>query len=184
MRMRKNYGQRRERLRKSIGNLFKSSSRRERKRKGRNLSIKLMKAKLVESLRREEMEDFQNLDEVTAGNREDLIQALVCLSEATVYMDIMIRNPTMMGTPRYRRWSIQLDTFLSEMRDLVDYRKKPGQYSHEVEETLVRRIQEMKIHEDCAPQKEVRYKLEEAMEKLFDPRPVDPVMVRKRLMGM
>lgn len=186
MRMRRSYGRRRERLRRSIETLFKSSSRRERKRKGRISSINALKAKWVNYYQEEQMKDFQNLDEITAGNREDLIQALVCLKEATVYMDLMIKYPDMvgMGTPRYRKWSTQLDSFLMEMRDLVDYRKKPGQHSLEVEETLTRRLQEMKLHEDHAPQREVRFKLEEAMDKLFEPRPPSIEMIRKRLMGL
>ena len=98
-------------------------------------------------------------------------------------MDIMIRHPFMMGTPRYREWSLSLDSFLSEMREMVDYRKKPGQHPNEVEIILVNKLRNMKIHEDSAAQKEVRFKLEDAMGRLFDPRPPEVAEIRNRLMG-
>ena len=96
----------------------------------------------------------------------------------------MIRHPVMMGTPRYRRWSEALDTFLSDMREMVDYRNEPGQHPLQVEEQLIARLEAMRIHEDHAAQKEVRYKLEDAMTKLFNPRTPDVETIRRRLMGL
>ena len=90
----------------------------------------------------------------------------------------------MMGTPRYRRWSVALDTFLAEMRSMVDYRTLTGQHPAEVEEVLISKLKAMRIHEETAAQKEVRYKLEDAMDWIFEPRIPDTTLVRKRLMGL
>ena len=182
MRMRKAYGERRIRLQKSLKRLLTSSVRKEMKRKGKNTSLKLMRRRIVGAFRKEEEEDLRRLGGVSE-NRGDLIEALACLQEATVFINIMIRHPVMMGTPRYRNWSIELDKFLSDMRSLVDYRKMPGQHDSEVEETLVMRLKAMRIHEDSAAQKEVRYKLEDAMQRLFEPRSPEKKEIRKRLLG-
>ena len=167
-----------------LRNSCKSSSKRERSRKNKITSLKLMKAKMVDCLREEEQRDIRSLTGTVHNSRGDLVEALLCLQEAAVYINIMIRHPVMMGTPRYRKWSEALDTFLSDMRGMVDYRTEPGQHPLEVEEQLIARLKAMKIHEDHAAQKEVRYKLEDAMTKLFDPRPPSPSSVRKRLMGL
>ena len=160
------------------------SSRRERARRGTLTSTKMLKVRMTISFQREEEEDKKKLHNTVRKGRGDLIQALMCLQEATQYMDIMIRNPIMMGTPRYRKWSIALDTFLSNMRNMVDYRVVPGQHPTEVEECLIKKLQAMRIHEDSAAQKEVRYKLEDAMTRLFDPRVPEVEAIRLRLMGL
>ena len=183
MKVRNNYAMRREKLRKLLGDSCKSSYRRERNRKLKTTSLRMTKARLVEKLMKEERKDIRSLSGTVHGSRGDLVQALMCLQEATVYINLMIRHPIMMGTPRYRKWSEALDTFLSDMRDMVDYRKKPGQHPLEVEEQLISRLKAMRIHEDHVAQKEVRFKLEDAMARLFDPRPPEVMEVRRRLMG-
>ena len=184
MRMRKNYGERRLRLRRSLCSLCSSSARRERSRKGKITSTAMLKAKMIGYFQEEERRDRKSLDEAVSGDGADLMEALMCLQEACTYLDIMIRHPVMMGTPRYRKWSECLDNFLNEMRDLVDYRKKPGHHSTEVEEILIMKLRDMKIHEDSAAQKEVRFQLEVAMQKIFEPRVPDTEEIRKRLMGL
>ena len=182
MRMRKAYGERRTRLQKSLKKLLSLSARKERKRKGRNTSLNLLRRRIVGTFQKEEKEDLERLGGVSE-DKGDLVKALACLQEATLYIDIMIKHPFMMGTPRYRNWSTELDRFLSDMRNLVDYRKTPEQHDSEVEEILIWRLKGMKIHEDSAAQKEVRFKLEEAMQRLFDPRPPEMKSVRRRLLG-
>ena len=171
MRMRSNYARRRGRLQEHLNLLCKQSFKREKSRKVKVTSFKMMKAKVNYKLKKEEQKDIKSLKKTVTGSRGDLVEALMCLQEASVYINIMIRHPVMMGTPRYRRWSEALDTFLSDMRGMVDYRVKPGQHPLEVEGQLVDRLEAMKIHEDHAAQREVRHKLEDAMGKLFNPRP-------------
>ena len=183
MKMRTNYALRRERLQRLLKDSCRSSSRRERARKNLITSRMMMKAKLVHKFKMEEERDVKSLTDTVDGSRSDLMEALLCLKEASIYINIMIRNPFMMGTPRYRKWSEALDNFLSDMRTMVDYRTKPGQHPLEVEELLVEKLKAMKIHEDHAAQKEVRYKLEDAMARLFNPRPPSPETIRTRLMG-
>ena len=138
---------------------------------------------MIGAFQKEEIEDLNCLGGVS-GNRGDLVEALWCLEEATTYINIMIKYPFMMGTPRYRRWSVALDTFLAEMRSMVDYRTLTGQHPAEVEEVLISKLKAMRIHEETAAQKEVRYKLEDAMDWIFEPRIPDTTLVRKRLMGL
>ena len=183
MKMRKAYGTRRERLRKSLRKLASLSSRREKRRKIRNTSMNLLRRRVIGSFQEEEREELRRLGGVS-DNRGDLIEAMMCLKEAAEYINIMIRHPFMMGTPRYRNWSIALDKFLQEMRNMVDYRKPPGHHPMEVEDILIKKLMAMKIHEDSAAQKEVRYKLEDAMGCIFEPRSPSPASVRKRLMGL
>ena len=182
MRMRKAYGERRIRLRNSLKKLSSSKSRRNRTWKIKNTSLNLLKKRVIGAFQEEEREDIKRLGGVS-GNRGDLVEAMMCLKEATTYIDIMIRHPFMMGTPRYRKWSIALDNFLHEMRSMVDYRKPPGHHPAETEDILIAKLRAMKIHEDSAAQKEVRYKLEDAMARLFVSRIPDIATVRMRLMG-
>ena len=135
---------------------------------------------MVGAFQREEREDLNRLGGVS-DNRGDLVEALLCLKEATIYINIMIKYPFMMGTPRYRKWSVALDNFLGEMRSMVDYRTPPGQHPAEVEEGLVQKLKAMRIHEESAAQKEVRYKLEDAMDWIFEPNSPEPT--KRRLRG-
>ena len=127
MRMRKAYGERRVRLRDSLRRLVSSSMTRERRRKIKLTSVNLLRKKLVGAFQKEERDDLNHLGGVS-DNRGDLVEALMCLKEATEYINIMIKYPFMMGTPRYRMWSVALDNFLGEMRSMVDYRNPPGQH--------------------------------------------------------
>ena len=185
MRMRRSYGERRIRLRRSLSKLGKSSFRKEMKRRGRITSWAMIKAKEVGYFQEEEKRDLENLDAAVSGDGGDLVEALRCLQEACTYLDIMIRHPFMMGTTRYRKWSQSLDSFLGEMREQVDYRRQPGHHSSsEVEIILERRLREMKIHENSVAQKEIRFKLEDAMQKLFVSMPPEREEIKMKLMKM
>ena len=183
MRMRQAYGERRVRLRDSLRRLASSPLRRERGRKIKNTSLNLLRRRMIGAFQEEEKEDLNRLGGVS-GNRGDLVEALWCLEEATTYINIMIKYPFMMGTPRYRMWSVALDNFLAEMRSMVDYRNPPGQHPGVVEDTLISKLKAMRIHEESAAQKEVRYKLEDAMDWIFEPGSPDMSPIKRRPKGM
>ena len=81
-------------------------------------------------------------------------------------------------------WSVALDNFLAEMRSMVDYRNPPGQHPGVVEDTLISKLKAMRIHEESAAQKEVRYKLEDAMDWIFEPGSPDMSPIKRRPKGM
>ena len=166
--VRKRFGKRRSRLLRRLAISSRLLSRRERARRGRATSMRLIKAGLLGELLRGDQEDRDYLNRAARENKVDVERALTCLREATQYMDDVVENPNLRINARYRHWEISLDQFLLATREMMEVRKKPKMFDTRLIDNLAWRLSQMKIHECLSEQIMMRWKLEEALRHLFD----------------
>ena len=186
LRTRRSCGLRRARLMRCWERYSRSLARRERARRGRLTSVKLMMTRVAGKLWREHERDIENLDLLVASHGEDMKRALHCLDAATVYMDDVYTDPRPVSKSEKRKkreWSWALDSFISELRTVVSYRRCPGYYNINVVDLLAFRLDKMRLNERTGLEMAVRYKLEDTMEILFDMPPPNPEAVKSRLFG-
>ena len=167
LRIRKAYEDRRTKAHKDLVVASRSRARRERARRGKLSSMKMMKWKLRGKLRQEDREDKRRLSEANRGNRNEVRRALKCLQEATVYLDLVVQNPRLIRDVQYRRWERSLDYFLAEMRSMMEYKLEPQAYEVDIVELLIWRLSQMKISEYLRSQVDLRVKLMNAVGNLF-----------------
>ena len=167
LRIKEAYGDRRAKVHKVLVVASRSRAGRERARRGKLSSMKMMKWRLRGKLREEDREDRRELARANRGNREEVRRALKCLREATVHLDIVVQNPRLIRDRNYRMWERSLDYFLSEMKSIMEYKLEPGHYEVDIVELLIWRLSQMKISEYLEPQREVRTKLMNAVGNLF-----------------
>lgn len=168
LKIRKAYGVRRALAHRVVVAASRQTARRERARRGKLSSMKMIKWRIRGELRQEDREDRRRLEAANKGNRSEVRRALKCLEEATAYLDIVVKNPRLIRDRRYRMWERSLDSFLSEMRSMMEYKLEPGHYEIDILELLIWRLGQMKISEYLVSQVEVRFKLKDAVKNLFE----------------
>ena len=167
MKVRQVYGARRTEMIRRLANWSRMSLRRERARKIRASSRKSVYNRLAGLLRKGDRDDIQKLDKVVTDNKGDIKRTMRCLREATFYLDDVVLNPKLIRNARYKSWQRALDFFLSEMRDLVEYKNCPGQYEVDILECLITRLSLMRINETLDEQIILRINLEDVVKTLF-----------------
>ena len=167
MEIRQMYGVRRTRYARQLAILSRLSSRRERMRRGKMTSMRMIQERLRGQLRREDNDDIAMLNRTVKACREDIDKSMECLKEATVYMDDVITNPRTIRDNKYKLWTRALDAFLTEMKGMVEYEAHPGNYTVDILELLISRLGQMCLNERMAEQARIRFCLEEMMETLF-----------------
>ena len=167
MTMRKRYGDRRSRVITQLARWSCLLARRERERKGKMMSRRMLKHHLDGELRKGDARDIVKLDKVVKECKGDFEVSLRCLREATYYVDDLCLIPGLAKDLRYKVWARALDCFLTEMRSLVEMKKNPVIPDADIVEMLIWRLSMMRINETLEEQVEVRLSLEDAMESLF-----------------
>ena len=82
-------------------------------------------------------------------------------------LDDMLDNPRFVRDARFKLWERSLDSFLSEMRSMINYSEEPGQYSVDILELLIFRLSRLRISERLEEQRIVRFTLEDVIKNLF-----------------
>lgn len=167
MDVRREYGDRRSEMSRKLALWSMMSQRRERVRTIRITSRKSIYHRMVGSLRRGERKDIRRLNKIVADNKGDIRRTMMCLREATLYLDDVVLNPRLVRDARYKMWKRSLDFFLTEMRFMMDYRKHPGKYEVDILECLISRLGGMRINESLDEQIIMRFSLEEVVKTMF-----------------
>ena len=187
--MRRVFGLRRERLRRLQGTLSGLLARRERLRRGRITSLRMLTRKNVGWLFKEESKDIRHLDKVVRDNGGDWNQAMECLNDATLYMEDVLTDPRPFSKAqrlRRRIWHRILDDFLSHLRNIISLKRMEDTTRItmiDVVDMLAHNLRVLKLHECDSLQSMVRFRLEDALELLFDMKPPSQEVVRERLFG-
>ena len=171
MKMRRQYGVRKARLINTMSRWSLMSARRERARKGRISSRKMMMKLLAEQFKEGDRADLREIDNAMAGCKEDISRALTCLREVTRYLDDMVLNPKLVRDQKYRVWSAALDHFIMEVRNTISYRGgDPSlfQRSEDVVEMIIAKLSQMRLNEVVVEQMEMRLSLEDSVRSLFN----------------
>ena len=168
LQLREAYEERRVRLSRKLASSSTHLARREMKRRGRLTSRNLIRARILGRLRHGDELDIQALDRMVTRTRGDVERAMSCLKEATRHIDEALRIPGIEKQRRFRLWSGTVDSFLQEMRSMVDFRKEPGSYGVCVVELLISRLKYMSLNEGVWEQVLVRRQLGEVVDILFN----------------
>ena len=168
MRVRMKFGARRSKLLKQLAISSRLSARRERQRRGRATSMRLIRSSLLGKLKTGDRKDKEYLDRAARRCEEDVVQVLKCLKEATQYLEDAMDNPNLRINNGFRHWNISLDQFLLQMRKMVEYPTFPANRDENIIDHLVWRLSQMRIHEVLSEQMLMRWKLEDALKVLFD----------------
>jgi hypothetical protein len=181
MKMRKQYGVRKSRLINTMSRWSLMSARRERARKGRISSRKMMMKRLAGQFREGDRADLREIDDTMAESKEDISRALTCLREVTMHLDDMALNPRLVRDQKYRVWAAALDHFIMEIRNTISYRGgDPSlfQYNKDVVEMIISRLSQMRLNEVVVEQMEMRLSLEDAVRSLFNLRIIHEKKIR------
>ena len=168
LRMRKSKGMRKMYALKTMAKMTSSRARRERTRKLKVTSMKMMRAKVLGKLSQEDLRDQDELIKLAEDNQEDSGQALRCLKEASGYLDDIVINPTKRGDTRYTAWADALDSFLHEMRIAVEEEAISNQLDEQMLSMLTWRLYMLKIREYLDEQAQIRMLLIDTLESLFE----------------
>ena len=168
LKMKEAYERRRWRLHKQLVRSSSLLSRRERSRRGRVTSMRIIRKRLLGRLKAEDERDIEKLDRASIRDKEDMARSLKCLREATFFLDKLLESPRLIMNAKFKRWELALDSFLSEARLMMDYRRVPVYCDSDGLDMLIRRIEHMRLGEALREQREVRYRLEDSLDYLFD----------------
>ena len=168
MRLRKRYGMRRARAIRQMTTWSGTKGRRERQRKIKLTSLRMMTTRVNGRLKQGDREDIELLNKEVEKSKGDFEVSLRCLAEATYYVDDLVFNPKLVKDLKYVVWTRALDCFISEMRRLVECNRAPSHLDVDIVDTLIWRLSLMRINETVSEQVEVRLNLEDAMKSLFE----------------
>ena len=165
--VRQTYGTRRGQALRTLSRWSSFRARMKRSRQIKMSSRKMMKLRLVGSLRKGDRKDIRKLDEAVKINEEDIDRAFKMLKEATRYIDDLVRDPRRRRGVMYKKWERALDSFLSEMRSMVEYKRYPGHYELDLLDLLIARLNHMRISEMVGEQTAIRFSLQDVVKTLF-----------------
>ena len=146
----------------------RETSRRERLRRGRATSMKMIKVNIRGRLSREDREERRRLEEAALDCREDVEKSLACLRQVTFYIDDLVLDPRHIKDAKYMAWEMALDLFLKELKHMVHYSIKPTRRDVRLVDKLIRMLSQMRIAECVMEQTQVRWGLEDGLSFLLE----------------
>lgn len=166
LQIRKDYAKRRSLANRTVVKAARLISRRERMRKGKLTSMKLIKSSIRGRLRLEDREERRRLEQAAIESREDVERSLLCLRQVTLYIDdvVLYHNKD----AKYRAWEMALDLFLKELKHMVHYSIKPRRRDVKMVDKLIRMLQQMRIAEKSTEQVQIRWGLEDGLSYLLE----------------
>ena len=177
MALRHRYAKRRVTAHRLIVRAARTTSRRERMRKGKMTSMKSIMLRIRGELRRRDEEERRFLEEAIRNCKENVEKSMACFDQVLIYIDdIVIKS---FRDAKYKAWEMVLDVFLKEVKNMVHYSIMPTREEIRTVDLLIRMLSQMRIAESITEQTQLRWGLEDGLTHLLE-----DANVRMRRMGL
>ena len=163
------YGKRIRRLTAQLRNWASVKLRRERKRRGKMMTLKNMRARMARIIKLGRKADLRRMNDAGRRGAQAMAAVMKEVNKAARSLDRVSRIPGITRVPKYNTWMALLDGFLGAMGSLVQFqRDEKGEQEKRLVEVLIMTLVKMRKQEIIPELTEVREGMEDCVKILFD----------------